>query len=85
MSKSPCKNNIMYVVVESAAIEEVFMSIAKRLHEDRSSYPRTLITAGHHTQIAPVFTYSLKTFLGSIPLNLLVLLIFQDSGWLTCT
>ena len=33
VSKSPCKNNIMYVVVESAAIEEVFMPIAKRLHE----------------------------------------------------
>ena len=33
VSKSPCKNNIMYVVVESAAIEEVFIPIAKRLHE----------------------------------------------------
>ena len=29
VSKSPCKNNIMYVVVESTAIEEVFMPIAR--------------------------------------------------------
>ena len=33
----------MYAVVQSAAIEDVFIPIAKRLHEDRSSYPCTLI------------------------------------------
>ena len=63
VSKSPCKNNIMYVVVESAAIEEVFMPIAKRLHEDRSSYPRTLIYCRSYTDCSNIYL-SLKTFLG---------------------
>ena len=63
MSKSPCKNNIMYVVVESAAIEEVFMPIAKRLHEDRSSYPRTLIYCRSYTDCSSIYL-SLKNFLG---------------------
>ena len=43
ISKSPCKNNIMYTVTASAPIEEVFMPIAKRLYEERLSYPRTHI------------------------------------------
>ena len=63
VSKSPCKNNIMYVVVESAAIEEVFMPIAKRLHEDRSSYPRTLIYCRSYTDCSNIYL-SLKNFLG---------------------
>ena len=43
ISKFPCKNNIMYTVIASAAIEEVLMPVAKRLYEERLSYPRTLI------------------------------------------
>ena len=34
ISKSPCNNNIMYTVIASAPIEEVFMPVAKRLYEE---------------------------------------------------
>ena len=63
VSKSPCKNNIMYVIVESAAIEEVFMPIAKKLHEDRSSYPRTLIYCRSYTNCSSIYL-CFKKFLG---------------------
>ena len=64
VSKSPCKNNIMYVVVESAAIEEVFMPIAKRLHEDRSSYPRTLIYCrSSYTDCSSIYLFFKKFLL----------------------
>ena len=54
----------MYVIVESAAIEEVFMPIAKRLHEDRSSYPRTLIYCrSSYTDCSSIYLF-FKKFLG---------------------
>ena len=60
VSKSPCKNNIMYVVVESAAIEEVFIPIAKRLHEDQSSYPCTLIYCRSYTDCSSIYLFFKK-------------------------
>ena len=55
----------MYVIVESAAIEEVFMPIVKRLHEERSSYPRTLIycRSSSYTDCSSIYLF-FKKFLG---------------------
>jgi len=38
MAKSPCKNHIMYAVLECAEIEIVFLPIAKGLYQERSLY-----------------------------------------------
>ena len=63
MSKLPCKNNIMHAIVESAAIQQV-LPIAKRLCEDRASYPRTLIYCRSYTDCSSIYLF-FKTFLGN--------------------
>ena len=63
ISKSPCKNNIMYTVIASAPIEEVFMPVAKRLYEERLSYPRTLIYCRSYKDCSSVYLF-LKNHLG---------------------
>ena len=58
ISKSPCRNNIMYTVIESAAIEEVFIPVAKRLYEERLSYPRTFIYYRSYKDCSSVYLKS---------------------------
>lgn len=43
VSKSPCKDNIMHVVVAYSTVEEVFSPVAHRLLEQGAKCPRMLI------------------------------------------
>lgn len=63
VSKSPCKNSIMYTVVASATIEEVFMPIARGLYKDRLLYPRTLIYCRSYTDCSSIYSF-FQSFLG---------------------
>ncbi len=59
---SPCKDNIMYVVVESDGIEKIFEPLATKLLQKQASYPRTLIYCRSFADCSNVYSF-FKTYL----------------------
>ncbi len=59
---SPCKDNIMYVVVESDGIEWIFEPLATKLLKKQASYPRTLIYCSSFADCSNVYSF-FKTYL----------------------
>ena len=59
---SPCKDNIMYVVVESDGIEKIFEPLATKLLQKQASYPRTLIYCSSFADCSNVYSF-FRTYL----------------------
>ncbi len=84
MAISPCKDNIMYVVVKSDGIENIFEPLATKLLQKQVSYPRTLIYCSSFVDCSNYYsffkTYSIYKRIQQEP----HCLIFQDLGLWTC-
>ncbi len=81
-SKAPiicCKDNIMYVVVESDGIEKIFEPLATKLLQKQASYPCTLIYCRSVQMFIPFLRHIYKRIQQEPHC-----LIFQDLGLWTC-
>lgn len=63
VSKSPCRSNIMYMVVAFSSIEETFRPIAKRLLEG-SKCPRMIIYCRSYKDCADIYLFY-RSYLGT--------------------
>ena len=64
MSVSPLEDNIIYAVGEKSSISAAFVTLAKRLAEQRTEMGRIIIFCGRYDDITAIY-YFFKQSLGA--------------------
>ncbi len=64
VSKSPCKDNITYMVVDFSTVEDIFHPMASRLYKEGRKCPRMIIYCRSYGDCADLYLF-FKGFLGA--------------------